>query len=52
MTNIFLEFTVVAGGKMVQDNHSSRTYVRIRRMVLVAHGVAFNIWEDWHSSRT
>jgi hypothetical protein len=38
MTDIFPEFTVVAGGKMVQDSHSFRTYVWIRRIVLVAHG--------------
>jgi hypothetical protein len=43
MTNIFSEFTVVAIGKMVQDHHSSRIYARIRIMVLIAHGVAFNI---------
>jgi len=36
MTNIFTEFTVVVRGKMLQDNYSSRTYVRSRRMVLVS----------------
>jgi hypothetical protein len=52
-TYIFPEFTVVArGGEMVRDSHSSRTYVQIRRMILIAHGMAFNIWEDNHSSRT
>jgi hypothetical protein len=40
MTKIFPEFIVVARGKVVQDNHSSRTYVWIRRIVLVVHGVA------------
>jgi hypothetical protein len=38
--------------KMVQDSHSSRTYVRIRRIVLVAHGVASNICWNNYSSRT
>jgi hypothetical protein len=52
MTNIFLEFTVVAGGKMVQDSHSSRTYVWIRRIVLVSHGVASSICWNNYSSRT
>jgi hypothetical protein len=52
MPDIFPEFTVVARGKMVQDNYSSGTYVWIRIMVLAAHCVAFNIWEDNYSSRT
>ena len=39
-------------GKMVQDNHSSRTYVWIRRIVLVGHGVASNICWNIYSSRT
>jgi hypothetical protein len=35
---------------MVQDIYSSRTYVRIRRIVLVAHGVASSIyWNNYHS---
>jgi hypothetical protein len=38
--------------KMVQDIYSSRTYVRIRRIVLVAHGVASNICWNNYSSRT
>jgi hypothetical protein len=38
--------------KMVRDNHSSRTYVQIRRIVLVAHGVASNIYWKNYSSRT
>jgi hypothetical protein len=38
--------------KMVQDNYSSRTYVRIRRIVPVAHGVASNICWNNYSSRT
>jgi hypothetical protein len=37
---------------MVQDSHSSRTYVRIRRIVLVAHGMASNICWNNYSSRT
>ena len=32
---------------MLQDSDSSRTYVRIRRIVLVAHGMASNI--SWNS---
>jgi hypothetical protein len=53
MTNIFPEFIVVArGGKMVEDNHSSRMYVHIRRMVPITHGMAFSMWEDNHYSRT
>jgi hypothetical protein len=36
--------------KMVQDNYSSRMYVRIKRIVLVAHGVASNIcWNNYSS---
>ena len=27
-------------------------YVRIRRIVPIAHDMAFDIWEDLHSSRT
>jgi hypothetical protein len=38
--------------KMVQDIYSSRTYVRIRRIVLVAHGMASNICWNNYSSRT
>jgi hypothetical protein len=52
MTDIFPKFTVVASGKMVQDNHSSKTYVQIRRMVLVAHDLAFSIRWNNYSSRT
>jgi hypothetical protein len=37
---------------MVQDNYPSRTYVRIRRIVLVAHGVASSICWNSYSSRT
>jgi hypothetical protein len=37
---------------MVQHNHSSRTYVWIRRIVLVAHGVASNICWNSYSFRT
>jgi hypothetical protein len=38
--------------KMVQDNHSSRTFVWIRRIDLVAHGVASSIYWNSYSSRT
>jgi hypothetical protein len=38
--------------KMVQDIYSSRTYVCIRRIVLVAHAVASNIYWNNYSSRT
>jgi hypothetical protein len=38
--------------KMVQDSYSSRMYVHIRRIVLVAHGVAFSICWNNYSSRT
>jgi hypothetical protein len=38
--------------KMVQDIYSSRTYVLIRRIVLVAHGVASSIYWNSYSSRT
>ena len=38
--------------KMVQDIYSSRTYVWIRRIFLVAHGVASNIYWNNYSSRT
>jgi hypothetical protein len=51
-TDIFPEFTVVVGGKMVNDSHSSRTYVQIRRIILVAHGVASSICWNSYSSRT
>jgi hypothetical protein len=37
---------------MVRDVYSSRTYVWIRRIVLVAHGVASNICCNSYSSRT
>jgi hypothetical protein len=37
---------------MAQDIYSSRTYVWIRRIVLVAHGVASNICWNSYSSRT
>jgi hypothetical protein len=37
---------------MVKENHSSRTYVWIRRIVLVAHGVASNMCWNNYSSRT
>ena len=37
---------------MVQESHSSRMYVRIRRIVLVAHGVASSICWNNYSSRT
>jgi hypothetical protein len=38
--------------KMVQDNYSSRTYVQIRRIVLISHGVASSIYWNSYSSRT
>jgi hypothetical protein len=38
--------------KMVHDSHSSRTYVWIRRIVLVAHGVAPSICWNNYSFRT
>jgi hypothetical protein len=38
--------------KMVQVIYSSRKYVWIRRIVLVAHGVASNICWNSYSSRT
>jgi hypothetical protein len=38
--------------KMVQDNHSFRTYVQIRRIFLVANGVASDICWNSYSSRT
>jgi hypothetical protein len=38
--------------KMVQDSYSSRTYVRIRKIALIAHGVASNIRWNSYSSRT
>ena len=38
--------------KMVQDNYYSRMYVRIRRIVLIAHGVASIICWNNYSSRT
>jgi hypothetical protein len=38
--------------KMVQDSYSSRMYVRIRRIVLVADGVASSIYWNNYSSRT
>ena len=37
---------------MVHDNYSSRMYVQIRRIVLVAHGMASNICWNNYSSRT
>ena len=37
---------------MVQDSYSSRTYVRFRRIVLVAHGMASSIYWNNYSSRT
>ena len=37
---------------MVQDNYSYRTYVCIRRVVLVAHGMASSICWNNYSSRT
>jgi hypothetical protein len=37
---------------MLQDSHSSRTYVLIKRIVLVAHGVASSICWSSYSSRT
>ena len=52
MTYIFPEFTVVDRGKMVQGIHSSRMYVQIRRIVLVAHGMASSICWSNYSSRT
>jgi hypothetical protein len=42
----------VAKGKMVQDSHSSRKYVQIRRIVVVSHGVASSICWNNYSSRT
>jgi hypothetical protein len=42
----------VVEGKMVQDSHSSRTYVQIRRIVLVAHGMDSNIcWKNYSSRK-
>ena len=38
--------------KMVKDSYSSRTYVWIRRIVLVAIGVASSICWNNYSSRT
>jgi hypothetical protein len=38
--------------KMVQDIYSSRAYVWIRRIVLVSHGVASNIYWNSYSYRT
>jgi hypothetical protein len=38
--------------KMVNDNHSSRMYVWIRRIVLVTHGVSSNIYWNNYSSKT
>ena len=38
--------------KMVQDIYSSRMYVLIRRIVLVAHGMASSIYWNSYSSRT
>jgi hypothetical protein len=38
--------------KMVQDIYSSRTYVWIRRIILVVHGMASNIYWNSYSSRT
>jgi hypothetical protein len=37
---------------MIQDIYSSRTYVWIRRIVLVSHGVASSICWNSYSSRT
>jgi hypothetical protein len=37
---------------MVQDSYSSRTYVWIRRIVLVANGVPSSIYWNIYSSRT
>jgi hypothetical protein len=37
---------------MVQDSYSSRTYVWIRIIVLVSHGVASNIFWNNYCSRT
>jgi hypothetical protein len=37
---------------MVQNNYSSRMYVHIRRIVLVAHGMASNICWNNYSSMT
>jgi hypothetical protein len=37
---------------MVQDIYSSRTYVRIRIIVLVSHGMTSNICWNSYSSRT
>jgi hypothetical protein len=37
---------------MVQDSHSSRMYVHIRRIVLVSHGKASSICWNNYSSRT
>jgi hypothetical protein len=38
--------------KMIHDIYSSRMYVQIRRIVLVAHGVASHIYWNSYSSRT
>jgi hypothetical protein len=37
---------------MVRDIYSSRTYVWIKKIVLVAHGVASSIFWNSYSSRT
>ena len=38
--------------KMVQDSYSSRTYVQIKRLFLVAHGMVSSICWKNYSSRT
>jgi hypothetical protein len=38
--------------KMVEDSHSSKMYVWIRRIVIVSHGVASSIYWNSYSSRT
>jgi hypothetical protein len=42
----------VVEGKMVQQIQSSRTYVQIRRIVLIVYGVASNIYWNNYSYRT
>jgi hypothetical protein len=52
ITSQYVDGQTFSWWKMVQDNYSSRTYVQIRRIVLVAHDVASNICWNNYSSRT
>jgi hypothetical protein len=50
MNNEYVDGHTFSLWKMVQDSHSSRMYVWIRRIVLVAHGMASNIcWNNYYS---